>query len=448
MFRGVRRPGDSEALVVNQMPDADRVAAPVSKSGAEGGTTILFVTRLPPDPDGPGGTQRAMQLLRALASIGIVDLVLLHRSSDLEAVKTLSGPAQSLVRNFAALEISEWAPAKHSVSKWKWKWRQIEEVFRLHAVDAPRFSASMISKIASVLPESDYDVIFAGRLSSACIVNQLMSNGQLRARTRVSDLDDLISRFRERELKVVGAAQGMLRRILQRISIRRVRNAELEICRHWDAVGLPVAEELEWLRARVPAAALQLFPNVVDRRLLPIQRSTKPNILFVGHLGYTPNIDGLRTFLTEAWPCILQRVPEATLTVVGMYPDLALSQFVADNGGKLYANVPSVEPYYQNSTLVISPIRYASGTRIKIIEAMAFGRPVVSTKIGAEGLQIKSGDHALIVDDMKEFSEAVVRLCTDDDLYDHIVFSANVLQKQKYSLDALTEEIREAIMCP
>jgi glycosyltransferase involved in cell wall biosynthesis len=95
--------------------------------------------------------------------------------------------------------------------------------------------------------------------------------------------------------------------------------------------------------------------------------------------------------------------------------------------------------------VVISPIRYASGTRIKIIEAMAFGRPVVSTTVGAEGLEVKAGYHALISDDMSDFARSIVQLCTDAALNARIAEAGYELQQRHYSLAALTQAISDAI---
>jgi peptidoglycan/LPS O-acetylase OafA/YrhL len=421
--------------------------APRNAPGIVGdeGRSILFVSRLPPDADGPGGTQRAMQLLRSLAAQGTVDLVLLHRASDIESVSSLAAEGSALVRHFASLEIADWAPAKQSGSKILWQLRQTVELLRIHAPDAPRFSRRTIDCIAASLPKRHYDVVFAGRLSSACIVDQLIDNAELKAHTRIVDLDDLVSRFRERELEVAGPKEGRLRRFLQRIVIRRVRAAELSTCRNWNVVGLPVAQELEWLRSRVPAARLQLMPNVIERPYLPAPTHHRARILFVGHLAYPPNVDGLRAFLEGAWPIVRSVLPEATLAVVGMYPDAAVADMVDVAGAQLHANVPSVEPYYRDCQVVISPIRYASGTRIKIIEAMAFGRAVVSTTVGAEGLAIEAGRHALIADDMVDFAQAVIRLCTDPVLNASIVAEGYDLQQKHYSLAALAKAISDAL---
>lgn len=410
--------------------------------------SILFVSRLPPDADGPGGMQRAMQLLRVLAIQGEVDLVLLNRVSDVEAATTISAEVKGLVRNFSAHTIAEWAPPRAN-SKFVWQWRQIMEFIRIYAADAPRFSRATIARIAAEIPEKCYDIVFAERLSSACIADQLIAQGELKVQIRVVDLDDLASRFRARELAVVGPAEGRLRRLLQRITIRRLHAAELNVCRNWDAVGLPVAADLDWLKQQVPEARLHLLPNVITRPRLAPTSGRGDRILFVGHLAYTPNVDGLRVFLDEAWPIVRRALPDATLAVVGMYPDRVVEQMVASvPGAQLHPNVPSVEPYYQQCDVVVSPIRYASGTRIKIIEAMAYGRAVVSTSIGAEGLGIEPGNQALIADDMAKFADALVRLCTDRALNARIAKAGHTLQQDRYSLKALAKAIIEMIGPP
>jgi glycosyltransferase involved in cell wall biosynthesis len=129
------------------------------------------------------------------------------------------------------------------------------------------------------------------------------------------------------------------------------------------------------------------------------------NLLFVGTASYAPYERGLAWFVRAALPCIRARTP-AVLDVVGDPP----ARPVAARGVRYVGRVPAVEPFYAASHAVVVPVFEGSGTRLKILEAMAYGRPVVSTRLGAEGLPVRAGEHFLQADRPEEFAAATALL--------------------------------------
>ncbi|WP_375396526.1 glycosyltransferase family 4 protein [uncultured Sphingomonas sp.] len=409
---------------------------------------ILFITRIPPNAGGPGGSQRSMHLLRAALTRGPVDLVVLYRAGDREAAADPLDSTRSLVRFARTFEVPEWAPSYKRWPRLSWRLGQILEMLSLHSADAPRFSSRTLREIAVLLPARNYDVIYAGHISAACIVDALVEHGLLKVGRKVVDLCDMISRLKERALELDGPGEGRLRRTLQRIDLRRLRAAEVRVARSWDAVSIASASEGEQLSA-LAGTPVRTLPNVVNRPLLPVAPDEHgARVLFVGHLGYQPNVQGLIHFLDDAWPLIVARLPRARLDVVGMYPEADLAKRLHQAGARLHANVPTVEPFYVDCGLVIAPILLGSGTRIKILEAMAYGRAVVATTVGAEGLGVVSGRDALIADTMPAFADAVVRLAQDAELRATLVENGRRLQQARYSPAAITELVGAMIDAP
>ena len=120
---------------------------------------------------------------------------------------------------------------------------------------------------------------------------------------------------------------------------------------------------------------------------LRAERREPSRLLFLGSLDWRPNIDGLQQFLDDVFPAVRRAIPQATLAVVGRNPSDALRpRLVATAGVELYANVPDVRPYLATCGMLVVPLRIGGGSRLKILEALAAGVPVVSTRIGAEGL--------------------------------------------------------------
>lgn len=396
---------------------------------------ILFVSRLPANPAGPGGTQRVARLLGAVARRGPVDFVLLYRDGDLDAANDTLDAVRPLVRQCVTHEVAQWAPSWRRWPGLSWRMGQIAEAISLGPVDAPRFSGGSLRAIAALLPARRYDLVFAARLSSAVIVDQLIAAGLLQATRRVVDLDDRLSSFKRRALASDGHDEGRLRRFLQRRDVRGLGRAERRIAQQWSAVSVANADDARQL-ASDAGVPVHTVPNVVDRPLLPIVERPARRLLFVGHLGYRPNVAGLIAFLDDAWPRVRAALPDVVLDVVGMYPDRGLVERLATAGVRLHANVPAVEPYYRDCDIVIAPILFGSGTRIKILEAMAYGRPVVSTSLGADGLGAVSGRDLLLADTMADFAAAIVRMANDDRLRSALIDQSRALQQRCFTVVA------------
>ncbi len=187
-----------------------------------------------------------------------------------------------------------------------------------------------------------------------------------------------------------------------------------------------------------PRLHIDVVPNGVDTQLhqsLPIE-NILPTLLFVGIMEYQPNADGAIYFCQEILPIIKRTIPEVDLWIVGQDP-LPEVRALASGSVHVTGRVPEVLPYYQRSSIAVVPLRAGGGTRLKILEAMALGRPVVTTTIGCEGLDVRDGEHVLIADTPEEFSSRVVELLTDRDLYLRIAANARELVVNRYDWKAI-----------
>jgi polysaccharide biosynthesis protein PslH len=140
-----------------------------------------------------------------------------------------------------------------------------------------------------------------------------------------------------------------------------------------------------------------------------------PLISFVGAMDWEPNIDGVEYFCSEVFPAIKAEVPEARFRIVGRNPDRRVARWASDSI-EVTGRVPSVVEHLRQSAVVIVPLRIGGGTRLKIYEAMATAKAVVSTTIGAEGLDIRHGRDIMLADDPKSFAQAVIMFLQDRDL--------------------------------
>jgi glycosyltransferase involved in cell wall biosynthesis len=138
------------------------------------------------------------------------------------------------------------------------------------------------------------------------------------------------------------------------------------------------------------------------------------NIVFTGSMDWLPNQDAMRHFVEDIMPLIKSQVPDATLTVVGRNPPASLVQLSKEDSSlRVTGRVDDVRPYIECAGAYVVPIRIGGGTRLKIFEAMAMEKAVVSTTVGAEGLPVTDGVELLLRDEPSAFAEAVIRVLTD-----------------------------------
>ena len=155
--------------------------------------------------------------------------------------------------------------------------------------------------------------------------------------------------------------------------------------------------------------------DLAEFRPAPEAAESGPVVTFVGAMDWEPNVDGVEYFASEIWPAIKADVPEARLRIVGRNPDRRVKKWASESI-EVTGRVPSVVEYLHQSAVVIVPLRIGGGTRLKIYEAMATGKAVVSTTIGAEGLEVHHGRDIMLADDPGSFAQAVIMLLRDREL--------------------------------
>jgi polysaccharide biosynthesis protein PslH len=156
-------------------------------------------------------------------------------------------------------------------------------------------------------------------------------------------------------------------------------------------------------------------PTGVDTeqfQVAPPSSAAPPRIVFTGSMDWEPNIDAMEYFCAQIWPRILAEFPDAIFQIVGRTP-LPRVQRLASKSVEVTGTVPSVTDYLRDASVVVVPLRIGGGTRLKIYEAMAMGKALVSTSIGAEGLSFQNGRDLLIADDASSFADAILLLLRD-----------------------------------
>ncbi len=223
---------------------------------------------------------------------------------------------------------------------------------------------------------------------------------------------------------------------------RGFRHVEDDLLKRADLTFVTSEREKVDLLARDKNLCVEIVPNGVDSEALqPLPVSGSRELLFVGSLSYLPNTDGVLFFAREVMPELHMRFPDLKWVIVGTKAPTAVRSLHGMHGVEVVGEVPDLEPYYRRCAVSVVPLRAGSGTRLKILEAMAWGRPVVSTTLGCEGLDVKNREHLLIADRPEEFAKAVGELLTAPGLYNSIARSARSLVEKKYSWTAIVKKV-------
>ncbi len=213
-------------------------------------------------------------------------------------------------------------------------------------------------------------------------------------------------------------ARDPLSRTYLREQWRRMRAFEAGECRRYEHVVVVSPEDRELVSREYGVRGVSDVPTGVDTEYFARTEEGPPQLhgmVFTGSLDWIPNEDAVRYCIEEILPRIRQAVPDATLTVVGRSPSPALIALGQRQPGVIVTGrVDDVRPYMERAALYVVPLRIGGGTRLKIFEAMAMGLPVISTRVGAEGLPVTDGRDIVLADSPAQFASAAVRLLTDE----------------------------------
>lgn len=234
------------------------------------------------------------------------------------------------------------------------------------------------------------------------------------------------------------------RRLHARVNWPKVKREELAAYANADCVCVCSVADQHRLATDVPSARTLVIPNAADiESMQPRPSDPAPDadtVLFFGLLSTVPNVDGVQYFIQKIWPRILAIRPGTQFIVVGGSAAPALKA-LESSGMKLVGSVEDLRPYLARAAVVVVPLRLGSGTRLKILESWAMARPVVSTSLGAEGLQSVAGQHLLIADDPDEFAAAVVRVLNEPELAMRLGAAGRDLVSKSFSWQGAAETL-------
>ena len=240
-------------------------------------------------------------------------------------------------------------------------------------------------------------------------------------------------------------ARGLYR-LYVGLQIAKLRRFEVQVCLQADACLMMTEVDAECLKRMNPHISTVVIPAGVDLTYYhPSPESNKENeIVFVGAMNWAPNIEAVLWFCGEIFPKVKRQLANVRLCIVGKDPPPSVRRLSSRPDVYVTGFVQDVRDYVAKASVFLVPLRVGSGMRLKILEAMAMGKAVISTRIGAEGIEAVDGQHILLADTADDFSASVIRLLTDANMRRHIGQNARRLVERRYSWNTmvdLTEQI-------
>jgi glycosyltransferase involved in cell wall biosynthesis len=290
----------------------------------------------------------------------------------------------------------------------------------------------MLAKLREVLAHERWDVVNFEYSFMAPYRAALGADGAAGARAFVLDEHNIEYEI----LRRTAAAEASLpRRLYNTVNWRKLYREEVRAWRFFDGCTVTSSVDQQLLLRDVPDATTEVVPNAADVDYFRPRSDAPPpqpmSLLFFGAFNYFPNAEGLRFFVNEVLPLLAARCPGIKLKVVGHTPEGLLS--LASDHVEMVGFVDDLRAYLERAAVVIAPLRVGGGTRLKILEAMAMGKAVVSTRLGAEGLEVADGRELLLADGAAAFADQVARALEDSALSSRLGAAARRLVEERYS---------------
>jgi len=374
---------------------------------------------------------RQFHLLRAYAEWGRVKLVVFYRNQDqLEATRALAEYCESVHPVSVAQTYGQ------TVLGLLPRWHR-----RLRLTCARRPSAmtrGYSPEMARIIEElaTSADLVHVARLHMVPQVERLLAHRSDRPRF-VLDLADIETSWFARRLRFTSLVQWPSL-VLGLYELVRLWRYQAAAARWFDRVLVCSDRE----RDRLRSGNVIVVPHGTKvPSELPRSETDGRTLLFCGWLSYPPNADALEFFVARVLPLIRKEVPDVRLLIVGHAPTPRIRALPDGEGIQVAADVPSVAEYYRKATVAVVPLRFGSGTRMKILEAWALGVPVVSTSLGCEGLDVSDGEQLALADTPGQFARACVALLRAPALRRRLVQRGRELVWRKHRWEVIGAEV-------
>lgn len=317
----------------------------------------------------------------------------------------------------------------------------IRSFFSLQPYPAMQFQNRKLYKdVRNLISKESFDIVWINFLFMASIL----------LRVNFGKTPVILDQFEADELvwgKYIKKG-NFLQRLFSNLNLKKIKILQKKAFRKINALMCVSEEEAKFMKPKMPSGkGVWVVPNGVDADFFKPSNALKKKqvILLSGSMCIVRNIDAAAWFSKNIFPKIRKAVPDAEFWIVGYKPDKKVLGLKNIKGVKVIGTVEDIRPYYQEAKVYVAPFRFGEGTRLKVIEAMAMGIPIASTRGGCQGINAVNGRHLLIADDEGEFGDNVINLLRNPPLAKVLADAALALVKQEYDWKAIVDTIESKI---
>jgi glycosyltransferase involved in cell wall biosynthesis len=265
-------------------------------------------------------------------------------------------------------------------------------------------------RIERVIEKGNFDVVHCDSISLGKFIFSLRNRWGVRFFLNQHNVESVIwKRYAIHE-------RNPAKRWYYQSQYERLRKDEAKVCKAFDGIIAVSQIDKGTLEKDFNISKVKVVENGVDTEYFKPQiweTEGGNNLLFCGSMDWQPNIDAASHFFNHCYGRIKKKLPNATFTIVGRNPSSLVRKLGNEEGVSVTGTVDDVRPYLSRCSLVVVPLRIGGGSRLKILEAMSMGKAVLSTSIGAEGLEVQDGNQIMLADDPVDFSEKCIDLLVD-----------------------------------
>ncbi|MCP9450580.1 MAG: glycosyltransferase family 4 protein [Nitrospira sp.] len=396
---------------------------------------VLFLSQIVPYPPHGGVLQRGYNLIRELGNKAEVHL--------------LAFVHPDVLAGDAAMEESRVALQKHCAKIEYFRlWPKASPLHRVAALTMAALSSCPFSVLAhhsgtfrqrvrELVASNQFDVIHADTIALAQFLDDRWPIPTVLTHHNIE------SQLMERR---AGAEAGFLARRYLRREARKLSAYEYQMSRMFDVNVFVSRADEQKLAERIPGLQTAIVPNGVDvEYFTPRQGNGRPTLIYTGGMNMFANRDAVLYFLEKMWPLIKKAVPAVRFFAVGQDPPKELLDIAARDAQVVVTGyVNDVRPFVWDATVYVVPLRVGGGTRLKVLDAMAMGKAMVSTSIGCEGLDVKADVHLLVADEPAAFADKTIQLLRNAECRTRLGRNARELVEQCYSWKKIGRRLVEA----
>jgi glycosyltransferase involved in cell wall biosynthesis len=258
---------------------------------------------------------------------------------------------------------------------------------------------------------------------------------------RIVDLTDVISQEVIKSLPY----RRLFWRLIYGLERPRIEAFERFVAKHFEETWLIAEPDRQILKAAVPDANIQVVPNGVDLNFFkPLENSPVPNsLIFVGHMGVFHNVDAAMFLAQTILPRVQEIFPDATLTIVGAEPAVVVQELAEDPAVTVTGFVDDLNGCLNEAAVCVAPLRFAAGVQNKVLEAMAAGRPVITTKLVNDGIGADSAREIVVTDELQEMVASITALFQSEERQRQLGTAARKFVKRNFSWQFAINRIDE-----